>query len=67
MQDDWRAQGDAETLMRAEEIKGDKGRHGAALAHMKKKHKELGRALGKGERAMDSGPGDMGAGYRVLR
>lgn len=34
--DEWRAKDDANTLMHAEEVKGDKARHGAAMAHVKK-------------------------------
>ena len=32
----WRAQSDAETLARAQEIQADKSRHGAAKAHASK-------------------------------
>lgn len=35
----WRAQSDAETLARAEEIRGDKTRHTAAKAHAEKEAK----------------------------
>lgn len=35
--DDYAAQSDAETLQKADEIKGDKGRHQAALDHIASK------------------------------
>ncbi len=37
----WRAQSDAETLARAEEIRNDKGRHTAAKTHAQKEAKRF--------------------------
>ena len=46
------AQYDADTLSRAAEIKSNKGRHAAALKHVVKKAKSLGRVLKEGKGAM---------------
>ena len=43
---DWQAHSDAEALMRAEEVKGDRGRHSAAQKHLRTKAKTVARALG---------------------
>lgn len=45
------AQYDADTLSRAAEIKSNKGRHAAALKHVVKKAKSLGRVLKEGKGA----------------
>lgn len=44
---DWRARGDCETLERAEEVKRDKKRHGAAKKHAMEKAKSLHAIAGK--------------------
>lgn len=41
MEDDDRGRDDAETLMRAEEIRGDKGRHSRAKKHLANKAKSV--------------------------
>ncbi len=43
--DDYRAKSDADTLMRAEEIKGDKSRHEAAHKHVKRQFHAAARAM----------------------
>lgn len=51
--DDYRAQSDADTLMRAEEIKGDKARHEKAQGHVRRRFHQAARAMkpkGKGAR-----------------
>lgn len=48
--DDYRAQSDADTLTRAEEIKGDKDRHGNAQAHLKKRFHHTARAMTGGKK-----------------
>lgn len=45
----WRAQSDAETLARAQEIQADKSRHGAAKAHAAKEAKRYAQIV-KGKR-----------------
>lgn len=45
-QDDWAARNDADTLLRAEEIKADGKRHTAAKTHLRKQHKLTARAAG---------------------
>ncbi len=45
--DDYRAKSDADALMRAEEIKGDKGRHAAAQTHVRKQFHTAARAMAK--------------------
>jgi hypothetical protein len=45
--DDYQAQSDADTLMRAEEIRGDKGRHDAAHRHVKRRFHAAARAMTK--------------------
>lgn len=47
---DWQAHSDAEALMRAEEVKGDRGRHSAAQKHLRTKAKTVARALGGSKR-----------------
>lgn len=42
-QDDWRAKDDMDTLRRAEEIKADKARHGAAVKKAQQAHAALGK------------------------
>lgn len=44
--DDYRAQEDASTLQRAQEIQSDKQRHGAAVTHAKKKVESLQKLIG---------------------
>lgn len=41
--DEWRAKDDMDTLRRAEEIKADKSRHGAAVKQAKNAHAALGK------------------------
>lgn len=43
--DDYQAQDDARTLIRAEEVRGDKQRHGKAHKHLKKQHEAIKRAM----------------------
>jgi hypothetical protein len=47
--DDYQAQSDADTLMRAEEIRGDKKRHEAARHHVKKRFHAAARAMTGGK------------------
>lgn len=47
--DDYQAQSDADTLMRAEEIRGDKGRHTAAHKHVRRRFHAAARAMTKGK------------------
>lgn len=44
--DDYAAQDDARTLVRAEEIRGDKRRHAKAHKHLKRQHEATRRAIG---------------------
>lgn len=44
--DDYAAQDDARTLVRAEEIRGDKQRHAKAHKHLKRQHEATRRAMG---------------------
>ena len=46
MDEDWRAHSDADALMRAEEVKGDRSRHSAAQKHLRTKAKHISRTLG---------------------
>ena len=46
MDPDWQAHSDADALMRAEEVKGDRSRHSAAQKHLRTKAKTVARALG---------------------
>ena len=50
MDEDWRAKDDADALMRAEEVKGDRSRHSAAQKHLRTKAKTVARALGGSKR-----------------
>lgn len=43
--DDYAAQDDAQTLVRAEEIRGDKQRHSKAHKHLKRQHEATRRAM----------------------
>ena len=43
----WRAQSDAETLSRAEEIKGDRTRHSAARQHAAKEMQRMAKVASK--------------------
>lgn len=43
--EDWRAHSDAEALMRAEEVRADRARHTKAQMHLRKKAKEVARAI----------------------
>lgn len=45
---DYRAESDFSTLERAEEVRGDKDRHGRAMAHGRKKVRSMARVMGKG-------------------
>lgn len=59
MPDDYQAESDANTLMRAEEVKGDKKRHTAAKKHAKGKMKQLSKVVSMPPQAQ----GDMMNGY----
>ena len=63
--DDWRTQSDADALVRAEEIKLDKDRHGRAKAHLQKRHRATKRAAGRP--GPDSAESAVAQGYRVLK
>lgn len=45
--DNWQARDDAETLMRAEEVRADRSRHGQAKKHLAKKAKAAASAADK--------------------
>lgn len=53
-QDKYRAEDDSRTLMRADEIRNDKGRLGNARAHVRGQMKAMGRVAGGGS---DEKPG----------
>lgn len=57
--DNYQAESDCHTLMRAEEVKGDKKRHAAAKKHAKKQVKQMSKVA-----MNDKDRDDMEKGYR---
>lgn len=64
--DDWRAEDDARTLMRAAEIQGHPERHGRAKSKLKAQHMATKRALRHPGPSGDSAESMVAKGYRKL-